>query len=139
SAVFAVELLHAQEDGQGAVGDGLPRTHASGGAGAMKRVLNTLYVMTQGAYLRKEGEAVAVRVRRELRLRVPIIGISSIVCFGDTLLSPALMGHCAHNGVSISFMSAYGRFLARVQGPTTGNVLLRREQYRIADEKKRSA
>jgi len=104
----------------------------------MKRVLNTLYVMTQGAYLRKEGEAVAVRVRRELRLRVPIIGISSIVCFGDTLMSPALMGHCAHNGVAISFMSAYGRFLARVQGPTTGNVLLRREQYRIADDKRRS-
>jgi CRISPR-associated protein Cas1 len=104
----------------------------------MKRVLNTLYVMTQGAYLKKEGDAVAVRVRRELRLRVPIIGISSIVCFGDTLLSPALMGHCAHNGVSISFMSAYGRFLARVQGPTTGNVLLRREQYRIADDKRRS-
>ncbi len=105
----------------------------------MKRVLNTLYVMTQGAYLKKEGDAVAVRVRRELRLRVPIIGISSIVCFGDALLSPALMGHCAHSGVSISFMSAYGRFLARVQGPTTGNVLLRREQYRIADDKKRSA
>ncbi len=104
----------------------------------MKRVLNTLYVMTQGAYLRKEGEAVAVRVRHELRLRVPILSISSIVCFGDALLSPALMGHCAQNGVSVSFMSTYGRFLARVQGPTTGNVLLRREQYRMADDGKRS-
>ena len=99
----------------------------------MKRVLNTLYVMSQGAYLRKEGEAVAVRVKRELKLRVPIIGIGSIVCFGDALLTPSLMSHCTRNGVTISFLSTHGRFLARVLGATTGNVLLRREQYRMAD------
>lgn len=105
----------------------------------MKRVLNTLYVMSQGAYLRKEGEAVAVKAGGEVKLRVPILSIGSIVCFGDALLSPSLMGFCAKSGVSISFMSAYGRFLARVEGPTTGNVLLRREQYRISDDHKRSA
>lgn len=105
----------------------------------MKRVLNTLYVMTQGAYLRKEGEAIAVKAGGEVKLRVPIISIGSVVCFGDTLISPALMGHCAKCGVTISFMSAYGRFLARVVGPTTGNVLLRREQYRISDDPRRSA
>ncbi len=105
----------------------------------MKRVLNTLYVMSQGTYLKKEGEAIAVKNGGEIKLRVPIISLSSVVCFGDTLISPALMGHCLKCGVTISFLSAYGRFLARVQGPTTGNVLLRREQYRISDDKRRSA
>ena len=105
----------------------------------MKRVLNTLYIMSQGTYLKKEGEAIAVKNSGETRLRVPIISLGSVVCFGDTLISPALMGHCAKCGVTISFLSAYGRFLARVQGPTTGNVLLRREQYRISDDKARSA
>jgi CRISP-associated protein Cas1 len=104
----------------------------------VKRVLNTLYVMSQGAYLRKEGEAVAVKTGGEVKLRIPIISIGSIVCFGDTLISPALMGHCAKCGVSISYLSTYGRFLARVQGPTTGNVLLRREQYRVSDDKRLS-
>ena len=105
----------------------------------MKRVLNTLYVMSQGAYLKKEGEAIAVKAGGEIKLRVPIISIGSIVCFGDALISPSLMGHCAKCGVAISYMSAYGRFLARVMGPTTGNVLLRREQYRISDNRRRSA
>jgi CRISPR-associated protein Cas1 len=105
----------------------------------VKRVLNTLYVMSQGAYLKKEGEAIAIKVGGEIKLRVPIISIGSVVCFGDALISPSLMGHCARCGVTISFMSAYGRFLARVQGPTTGNVLLRREQYRISDDRRRSA
>ena len=105
----------------------------------MKRVLNTLYVMTQGSYLKKEGEAIAVRTGGETKLRLPIVSIGSIVCFGDAMVSPALMGHCAANGVTISYLSAYGRFLARIVGPTTGNVLLRREQYRISDDHHRSA
>ncbi len=105
----------------------------------MKRVLNTLYVMSQGSYLKKEGEAIAVKAGGEVKLRIPIISIGSIVCFGDALISPSLMGHCAKCGVSISYLSAYGRFLARVVGPTTGNVLLRREQYRISEDPKRSA
>lgn len=95
--------------------------------------------MTQGASLKKEGEAIAVRIGGEVKLRIPIISIGSIVCFGDAYVSPALMGHCAKFGVTISHMSAYGRFLARIVGPTTGNVLLRREQYRISDDKLRSA
>jgi CRISPR-associated protein Cas1 len=105
----------------------------------MKRLLNTLFVMTQNAYLKKEGETVAVRVGRETRLRVPIITIGSIVCFGDVLMSPSLMGFCAKSGVTISFLSVYGRFLARVQGPVSGNVLLRKEQYRVSDDKEKSA
>ena len=105
----------------------------------MKRLLNTLFVMTQNAYLKKEGETVVVRVGRETKLRVPIISIGAIVCFGDVLMSPALMGFCAKSGVTISYLSFYGRFLARVQGPVSGNVLLRKEQYRVSDDKARSA
>lgn len=105
----------------------------------MRKMLNTLYVTTQGAYLNKEGETVVVNVERETRLRLPIHTLGSIVCFGNVLCSPFLLGHCAENQVSVSFMTEYGRFLARVQGPVSGNVLLRREQYRRADSEKCSA
>lgn len=100
----------------------------------MKKHLNTLFVTTQGAYLSKEGETVAVKVNQEVRLRVPVHTIGGIVCFGNVSCSPFLMGFCCENGVGISFLSEYGRFLARVQGPVSGNVLLRREQYRKADD-----
>ena len=100
----------------------------------MKRHLNTLFVTTQGAYLAKEGETVLVRVEKETRLRIPIHTIGGIVCFGNITCSPFLMGFCAERDVTISFLTEYGRFLARVQGPVSGNVLLRREQYRRADD-----
>ena len=100
----------------------------------MKRHLNTLFVTTQGAYLAKEGETVVVRVERETRLRLPIHTLGGIVCFGNVTCSPFLMGFCAERDVAISFLTEWGRFLARVQGPVSGNVLLRREQYRRADD-----
>lgn len=100
----------------------------------MKKHLNTLFVTTQGAYLAKDGETVAVKVDQEVRLRIPIHTIGGIVCFGNVSASPFLMGFCAKNNVGISFLTEYGRFLARVQGPVSGNVLLRREQYRKADD-----
>lgn len=99
----------------------------------MKKLLNTLYVTTQGAYLSKEGETVLVSVEGEKRLQVPIHTIGGVVCFGRVMCSPFLMGFCAENNVGMSFLSENGRFLARIQGPVTGNVLLRREQYRRAD------
>lgn len=105
----------------------------------MKKYLNTLYVTTQGAYLNKEGEAVVVSVEREVRLRVPVHTLGGIVCFGNVMVSPFLMHHCAENNVAVSFLSENGRFLARVQGPVNGNVLLRRRQYRMSDEKGESA
>jgi len=100
----------------------------------MKKHLNTLFVTTQGAYLSKEGETVVVRIEREVRLRVPIHTIGGIVCFGNILCSPFLLGFCAERDVAVSFLTEQGRFLARVQGPVSGNVLLRREQYRRADD-----
>ena len=105
----------------------------------MKKHLNTLFVTTQGAYLAKEGETIVVRVDREIRMRLPVHTIGGIVCFGNVSCSPYLLGFCAEKGVGISFLSEQGRFLARVQGPASGNVLLRREQYRRADNEKGSA
>ena len=99
----------------------------------MKQHLNTLFVTTQGAYLRKEGEAVAVRVEKQTRLRVPPHMLGGICCFGRVGVSPPLMGKCAETGVAISMLTEHGRLLARVIGFTSGNVLLRRAQYQRAD------
>ncbi len=105
----------------------------------MKKYLNTLFVTTQGAYLSKEGETVAVKIEQKTRMRIPIHTIAGIVCFGAVTCSPFLMGFCSDNDVSISFLTKYGRFLAMVRGPVSGNVLLRRKQFRMADCKKMSA
>ena len=105
----------------------------------MKQLLNTLYVTTQGAYLARDGEAVAVRVEKETKLRVPIHTLSSIVCFGQVSCSPFLMGLCGESSVALAFLTENGQFLARVHGPVSGNVLLRREQYRWADREERAA
>jgi CRISPR-associated protein Cas1 len=101
--------------------------------------LNTLYVTTQGAYLAKDGEAVAVRVEQETKLRVPIHTLGAIVCFGQVSCSPFLMGLCGERGVALAFLTENGHFLARVHGPVQGNVLLRRAQYRQADNEENTA
>ncbi len=99
----------------------------------MKKLLNTLYVTTQGSYLFKEGQSVVVKVERQNRLRLPLHTLDGIVCFGAVSMSPFLMAACGEAGVTISFLSQHGRFLARVHGPVSGNVRLRREQYRRAE------
>jgi len=105
----------------------------------MKKYLNTLFITTQGAYLSKEGETVVVSVNKETKLQVPIHTIWGIVCFGQVSMSPYLMGFCAENKVAVSFLTEYGHFLASIQGRISGNVLLRREQYRWADDMTYSA
>lgn len=105
----------------------------------MKKLLNTLFVTTQGAYLSKEGETVVVKVDGAVSLTLPVHTLGGIVCFGQVSCSPFLMGFCAENGVAVSFLTENGAFLAKVQGSVSGNVLLRREQYRRADDVKTSA
>lgn len=100
----------------------------------MKKHLNTLYVSTQGTYLSVEGETVLAKVEHEVKLRVPMHMLEGIVCFGNVLTSPFLLGRCSERGIGFSFLTERGRFLARVQGPVSGNVLLRRAQYRRADD-----
>lgn len=95
---------------------------------------NTLYVTTQGARLRKQGETIVVMADDEKLAAVPLHHLDGVVCFGNVSATPFLLHACAEAGVSVSFLSEYGRFLARVEGPVSGNVLLRREQYRRADD-----
>ncbi len=100
----------------------------------MRKYLNTLYVTQEGAYLSKEGQTIVITVDHEKRLQLPAHTIGSIVCLGSVMCSPYLMGFCAQNNISISFLTQYGKFLACVHGQTHGNVLLRRQQYRMADD-----
>ncbi|MCR9211951.1 MAG: type I-C CRISPR-associated endonuclease Cas1c [bacterium] len=100
----------------------------------MKRHLNTLFITTEGSYLAKDGAAVQVRFEKKTLLRVPLHNLDGIVCFGRVGFSSQLAAACAEAGVSISLLSPHGRFRAAVVGFSPGNVLLRRQQYRAADD-----
>lgn len=104
----------------------------------MRTMLNTLYVTTPEAYLSKDGQNVVVSVKQEEIFRIPILNIEGIVTFGYMGASPGVMKLCNDNGVSLTFLSPQGRFIARIQGATKGNVLLRKQQYAMADNKSTS-
>ncbi|MCR4402499.1 MAG: type I-C CRISPR-associated endonuclease Cas1c [Firmicutes bacterium] len=99
----------------------------------MRKLLNTLYVTTPHAYLSRDGENLVATVDDQERFRVPIHNLEGIVCFNYAGTSPSLMSLCCERGVSLCYLSESGRFLARVSGRVSGNVLLRRKQYRLAD------
>lgn len=100
----------------------------------MSKYLNTLFVTTQGAYLAKEGETVVVSVEYEKRLTQPVHTLDGIVCFGQVGASPALLAYCAEQDVAVSFLTENGRFLAKLAGPVSGNVLLRKSQFRATED-----
>jgi CRISPR-associated protein Cas1 len=95
--------------------------------------LNTLYVVTRGASLRRDHLTVKVVVERNTRLAVPIHQLESIAVFGAVHVTPAVMALCAERSVSVVFLTETGWLMARVDAPCSGNVLVRREQYRWAD------
>ena len=98
----------------------------------MRHLLNTLYVMTQGAYLHLEGETLVVEVERQKRLQVPMHHLGSVVIFGDVLISPAALHRCADDGRGVMLLDRHGRFKARLEGSLSGNILLRQAQHRAA-------
>lgn len=100
----------------------------------MHQLLNTLYVSTPGAYLRLDHDTVKVLIERETKLQVPLIHISGIVCFGNVSVSPALIRRCGEDGRSLMMHDSRGRFAARIVGPTSGNVLLRRAQHQALSD-----
>jgi len=100
----------------------------------MRKLLNTLYVTTRDAYLARDGLNVVVKAGDEEKFRIPIHNIEGIVTFGYAGASPALMALCAESNVSLSMLSEHGKFLARMSGRTKGNVILRRQQLRLADD-----
>ncbi|EWY39811.1 CRISPR-associated protein Cas1 [Skermanella stibiiresistens SB22] len=100
----------------------------------MRQHLNTLFVTSEGAWLKKDGANIVVEVEQAEIGRVPAHMMGGVVCFGRVGMSPPLMGFCAEQGIAVSFLSEHGRFVARVEGPVSGNVLLRRSQYRASDD-----
>ena len=100
----------------------------------MRKLLNTLFVLSEDSYLALEGETVVVLSREEKRGQFPLHTLENILCFSYKGASPALMGKCAREGINLCFLTPKGRFLARVSGENPGNVLLRRTQYRVADD-----
>lgn len=104
----------------------------------MKKLLNTLYITNPDYYLSLDGENVVVKLNDNEIGRLPLHTLDSIVTIGFAGASPKLMGYCAERNISISFLSSNGRFLATVNGETRGNVLLRKEQYRISDNEEKA-
>jgi len=104
----------------------------------MKKLLNTLYITRQETYLHKERETIVIKHGDQKLAQFPSLALENIHCFGRVSVSPFLMGYLTQQGIGLSFFTEYGRFLARVQGPENGNVLLRRSQYRWADDEEKS-
>lgn len=95
----------------------------------MKKLLNTLYVLTPESYLFCRNENICIRVNEEEKLAVPALTIDSIVCFGKMTVSTPLLEFCGERGISVAFVSPNGHFMGRFYGPVSGNVLLRKRQY----------
>lgn len=104
----------------------------------MKKLLNTLYVTSADSYLALDGENIVVRKEEQEVIRLPLHNVESVITFGYAGASPALMRACAAQNIALCFMSASGRFLARVVGEVRGNVLLRKHQYRVSDDERQS-
>ena len=94
----------------------------------MKQILNTLYVMTQRSYVHLDNETVRIEVEGETRLRVPLHHLGSIVTMGSVMISPHLLAKCAREGRSVTLLDHNGRFSCRIEGPVSGNIILRHAQ-----------
>jgi CRISPR-associated protein Cas1 len=105
----------------------------------MRKLLNILYVTTPEAYLSRDGDNVVVKIEEEERFRVPAHNLEGIIYFGHRGASHSLIGMCAERGICMTFLTPNGKFLARVEGPVSGNVLLRKKQYKISEDKLESA
>jgi CRISPR-associated protein Cas1 len=104
----------------------------------MQRMLNTLYVTSEDAWLRKDGANIVVEVDGVERGRTPLHMLEGVVSFARPGASPALMAACAEAGITLSHLEPNGRFLARIEGVRTGNVLLRKAQFRAAEDAART-
>ena len=98
----------------------------------MYQILNTLYIMSPNAYAHLENDTVRIDVEREKKLQVPLHHLGTLVCFGNIMISPALMHRCADDGISLVLLDGNGRFKARLEGAVSGNILLRQAQHRLA-------
>ena len=100
----------------------------------MKKLLNSLYILDELAYLSLDGENIVCKCEGKERFRVPFSNIEDIYCFNYNGCSPALMGKCVEYGIPLNFLNPYGKFLARVQGEAKGNVYLRKAQFEMLSD-----
>lgn len=101
----------------------------------MKKLLNTLYINTDGAYLSLDGENVVVQIGKQEAGRIPLHTIDGIITYSYTGASPSLLGKCAAYGKQVTFMTPGGKFLYRSEGKVSGNIFLRKRQYFLSEEK----
>lgn len=104
----------------------------------MRPLRNVIYIQTQNAWVHKDNDNLVMKVGDEIKARVPIHKLQGLVCFGQVSISPYLMAHCSENGVTITYLNQFGKFLARVEGPVSGNVLLRRTQHLTGADRDKS-
>ena len=100
----------------------------------MQQLENTLYLMTPHSYARLDHDTITIEVDHEKRLQVPLHHIGTVVCFGNVMLSPALLHRCSDDGIGVVLLDDQGRFKARLEGPISGNILLRQAQHRRATD-----
>ncbi len=100
----------------------------------MKHLLNTLYILTPESYLFLQNDTISVKVGGTEKIRIPAHTIDSIYCFGNVTVSTPLIGFCGAHGIHLVFLSEYGKFYGRVQGPVSGNILLRRQQFAALED-----
>lgn len=104
----------------------------------MRPLRNVIYVQTQNSWLHKDNDNLVLKVEHETKARIPIHKLQGLVCFGQVTISPYLMAHCAEQGITITYLNQFGKFLARVEGPVSGNVLLRRTQHLTGHDRPKS-
>jgi len=95
----------------------------------MKKLLNVLYVQTEGAYLRLDHETVVMEVEGKVVRQMPLHPLAAIAVYGNVMVSPHLIAKCVKEGRSIAFFDTLGHYQFRIEGPVSGNVLLRKSQY----------
>lgn len=101
----------------------------------MRKLLNTLYITTPNSYLSIDGENIVVLIEDEKKFRIPLINVENIICFNYMGFSPKLAAKCVENNISINILNPNGEFMCKINGKTHGNVLLRKEQYKLSDDK----
>lgn len=104
----------------------------------ISQLLNTLFVQTQGAYLRLDHDTLKVEIEGQIRLQIPLHHLGGLALFGNVLISPFLLHRCAQDGRQVVWFTANGEFQARLVGPTSGNVLLRRAQHQALDDEEKT-
>lgn len=98
----------------------------------MRRLRNTVYITQEDYFLNREGETIVIQKDREKVLQVPIHNIEGIVFLTPATVTPQVLELCSSSKVHVSFISHNAEFLVRIQNPVSGNIALRKDQFKLA-------